>query len=700
MYPKPGDRPADNHSSDGGSLGWQFSGVISMRLRSLSLAVGLLCSFSAYAVLEVTVTKSRSIDSINTGAQTVITEEQIKNSTAATLPELLGLQAGIQSRSLFGNNGADDTVDLRGFGANASTNTLILLDGQRLNDVDISGVDFADIPLAVIEKIEIIRGSGGVLYGAGATAGVINIITKSAYSAEAYEAELNVDSLSTLAANFNAVGGSESVAYRINAGHKKSSGYRDNNQLIESTFFGDIRYKAESAELYSRINLDQQNMEFPGARRIVPGSGTNELVTDREGSSTPSDEGEQHGSRLLVGAVVQLTDDLDLINEIGGRRKELTSKFPSFFSGQYVYSVLEGLDVQPRLEWRKSIWGGEGKTTIGFDFSDTDYRSEKSATQASKNQPIHDVRIDQQRQAVYFQSQQKLTAALNSYFGYRHAAFEQDATDNFNPAAPGVSIFDSGAAPLKQDFDEPSYEAGLDVDVNDKVNVFLTYARSVRFGTVDEYFELDPSFAQTFSPLDPQITDVFNLGSTLNFSNTTSLKVTLFTSESENEIRFSPATFTNDNQDDITRRGAELSLNAKLTDAMQLALNLTRQDVAFSAGANKNKQVPLVSEQHMAAVYTWKINSNVSWSSSASYESDKFLDNDQSNTFGQKIPSVTLLNTALRYATRNFETVLSVNNLLDEEYYRYGVSSTFTPGNYNAYPLPGRVYSAGIKYKF
>jgi iron complex outermembrane receptor protein len=193
---------------------------------------------------------------------------------------------------------------------------------------------------------------------------------------------------------------------------------------------------------------------------------------------------------------------------------------------------------------------------------------------------------------------------------------------------------------------------------------------------------------------------MFNLGSVLALSNIVSLKATLFSSKSENEIRFSPATFTNDNQDDITRRGAELNLNSELTESMNIGLNFTRQDVKFSEGTNKDKNVPLVSEQQMSAVYSWKINSKFTWNSSASYESDKFLDNDQGNTFGQKIPSLTLVNTALRYEASNFETVLSVNNFLDEKYYTYGVASTFTPGSYNAYPLSGRVYSVGMKYKF
>ena len=55
---------------------------------------------------------------------------------------------------------------------------MILLDGKRLNDNDQSSINYSSIPIKNIERIEIIKGSGGVLYGDGAVGGAINIVTK------------------------------------------------------------------------------------------------------------------------------------------------------------------------------------------------------------------------------------------------------------------------------------------------------------------------------------------------------------------------------------------------------------------------------------------------------------------------------------------------------------------------------------------
>ena len=100
--------------------------------------------------------------------------------TAATLQDILSREAGIQTNSLFGGvNGTGTIVDMRGFGVTAPSNTLVLVDGRRFNDFDLTGFDFSLIPRNSIDRIEITRGnSGGVLYGDGAVGGVINIVTK------------------------------------------------------------------------------------------------------------------------------------------------------------------------------------------------------------------------------------------------------------------------------------------------------------------------------------------------------------------------------------------------------------------------------------------------------------------------------------------------------------------------------------------
>ena len=86
----------------------------------------------------------------------------------------------MQTSSLYGGvNGVGTTIDLRGFGITGPSNTLVLINGRRLNDWDLPGFDLSTIARDSIERIEITRGnSGAVLYGDGAVGGVINIVTR------------------------------------------------------------------------------------------------------------------------------------------------------------------------------------------------------------------------------------------------------------------------------------------------------------------------------------------------------------------------------------------------------------------------------------------------------------------------------------------------------------------------------------------
>ena len=114
-------------------------------------------SLSAYAQQEdsVAVTATRFADDARRlpASVTVLSAEEIRNRPARTIPELLAAEVGITARDLFGNNAASTALDLRGIGANASQNVVILVDGRRVNDFDLSSPQWAAIPLSSIERM-------------------------------------------------------------------------------------------------------------------------------------------------------------------------------------------------------------------------------------------------------------------------------------------------------------------------------------------------------------------------------------------------------------------------------------------------------------------------------------------------------------------------------------------------------------------
>ena len=111
------------------------------------------------------------------GSISVITGEDIAASNAQTVIDILRTQSGLVIRDELGNVNCA-TVDMRGFGEASKMNVLVLIDGRRVNEIDMSGADWTQISLNQVEQIEVSRGAASVLYGDNAVGGVINIRTK------------------------------------------------------------------------------------------------------------------------------------------------------------------------------------------------------------------------------------------------------------------------------------------------------------------------------------------------------------------------------------------------------------------------------------------------------------------------------------------------------------------------------------------
>lgn len=107
----------------------------------------------------------------------VLNKEQISQSGATSVPEALKMVPGLIVRQLDNNQWA---ISSRGVASRFSSKLLVMIDGQSLYSPQFAAVywEALNVPLYDIERIEIIRGQGGLLWGSNANNGVINIITK------------------------------------------------------------------------------------------------------------------------------------------------------------------------------------------------------------------------------------------------------------------------------------------------------------------------------------------------------------------------------------------------------------------------------------------------------------------------------------------------------------------------------------------
>ncbi|MCK4294559.1 MAG: TonB-dependent receptor [Planctomycetes bacterium] len=130
--------------------------------------------------VEVTTASKKAEKYLATASATyVITQEDIRRSGASSIPEVLRMVPGLQVAQLNSNTWA---VSSRAFNTQYANKMLVMIDGRSIYAPLYGGVywDMHDVILEDVERIEVVRGPGGTLWGANAVNGIINIITKSA----------------------------------------------------------------------------------------------------------------------------------------------------------------------------------------------------------------------------------------------------------------------------------------------------------------------------------------------------------------------------------------------------------------------------------------------------------------------------------------------------------------------------------------
>jgi iron complex outermembrane recepter protein len=660
--------------------------------------------FAHSAELDSMVVTASRLGDISTlpASISIITADDIKRSPANTLPELLSEHVGVSTNSLF-SHGSSATVGLRSFGETATQNTLILLDGRRLNDIDLSSINYAAIAIDNIERIEITRGSGGVLYGDSATTGTINIITKNPRDSDNYvliSQTLGSFDHRETNAFFNYANDIFSLTANVNS--LKDDGYRDNNQFRQDTGQFDLRVPiAYTAELYFKAGAYEQDSELPGERAVNPGTNIDEVSSNRTGTNNPEDWADEYTEFATIGFSAKLNQDDSFVVEAGYRRKQQRAMFFDYdgFNGDaYSETALQTLSLTPRLTLNRSFGQHGFNWVIGADLYLHQYESKRSNFKQNIGQPAHELAAFQKNFALYSQATIGLTTNTDLTIGIRGQKTRLKARDRFDASAPG-SASGSEAADFTESDRKTSFELGLKHTFTNELNAYGRLGRSNRFGSIDELFEFNSVFQQTFSQLKPQVSDDLEIG--INYkSSGLEASIALFHQSIENEIHLNPITFQNINLDDTQHDGVELALAFDINSSLSVKANYTYLKAEFSDGNNKANDLPLTPNNTTNITLLASLPAGIKGSINFNYVDATLFANDLSNNFAKKIPSYKTVDFKLSKQIDNIGLSLQVNNLFNEQYFNYGVSSGSTPGRFNAYPLPERTAYLIASYQF
>ena len=680
-----------------------------MRLAALALAAALTPAALAQAAdsdaVLIEATRFPEDSRRLPASVTVLREADIARSAARTLPELLAEQAGLTLSELFGNNAASATVDLRGFGVTGTQNTLVLVDGRRVTDIDLSGVQWAAIPLASIERIEILRGTGAVLYGDGATAGVVNIVTRSPLKqGRRAQALARAASYRTLEGQLYGSYAGEALGVNATLYGYDADGYRRNNRNLQRNSALNLRWGQQEGYLDVRVGTDRQDLRLPGARAVQPSIGLNEYATDPRGTSTPLDWSARDGERLGTTWVTRV-GETELNLGADWRGKQQRSYFD--FSGFPVYrdDRLEYTALTPRVRVPFETAGWRHRLTAGADWLRWRYDSRRSDLPRNIVQPVNRVRIDRDTEAFYVKDAVEVGEGTRLDAGWREERVRYRARDALDPTAPGGAS-GTEAPPAAARQREHAWELGLRRRLTETWAAFARAGRSFRFVGADEIYENDEFFAAQFQILRPQTARTAELGAEWRGRNAR-LRTTLFQTDVADEIHLDPFTAGagNTNLPPSRRRGVELDSELRIAPSLRVSGTYAYTDAQFREGVLPGnaffgtdldiagRRVPLVPEHKLTLALAWALDARTRLAGTLTAAGAQYMDNDEPNTLGARIPAYQLLDVKLSREFGWGRLAASVNNLLDERYYTYAVRSNFTPDRYNVYPLPGRTLS-------
>ena len=602
----------------------------------------------------------------------IIAAEDIKNSTARTIPELLRQLPGIRTRDSSGS--PNKQVDMRGFGISGDQNTLVLLDGVRISENEQTTVNWVGIPLNAIERIEILRGSGAVLYGGGATGGTINIITRTPMpgqrSASIYG---GAATYGTSEAGVGANLAGESVGLRFNASYLDSDNYRDNNELRQKNALADLRWAGNRASVSLKAGADEQKLRLPGALSEA------QIAANPRQAATPQDFSNRTGGFLNVGGAWAAGAG-DLAADLGYREKNIHASI----IGSPIDSDTSVWSFSPRLKLPHQLGGWRHHLVVGVDWDDWSFLNKTSVFGQPREPDAF-----QRNQAVYLQNSTAIGDAWNLSLGGRLHRVEYGVTDLANP---------SQSDERKRNL--TAYEIGVRYRAGAALSPYAKIGTSFRVPNVNDVYNL---FTGVVSLLEPQTSHEQEIGVDIRYGPGT-FRLALYHMTIDNELYFDPAAFTNRNLPPTRRQGVEAEGKWRFARSFDLFVNYTYAVSEFRSGSIggvpiAGNEVPLVPRHAANAGAGWAFAPRARADIVASYVGEQVFDADETNTFGRRMPAYTVVDLKLTYANGGWLFGAGVKNLFDEQYFSYGVYDSFTP-TYFAYPQPERSVFVTAQYSF
>ena len=444
--------------------------------------------------------------SIPGSSNDIIDRKDLEKYENTPIHVILDKESGIKSRSIYGSNssGSKSTLDIRGMGAQAKSNVLILISGQRLNNMDMSEIDFPSIPMESIDRIEIFKGNAAsVLYGDGAIGGAINIITNPEISKkEMNEIILKTGTFNNRELVWNTFQQLDQYSLHTYFNHAEADGYRDENEQQQINFTSELRFPGKKGDHFFAISFNEQIMSTPSDRS------QDQLFTDRRGSDTPDDYINSVGGSFLYGMDYKLSDYMTFILNSSFRLKNSFSDLQSTNSPSYSDTSLTNYQFTPRINHLTNLFGKISKLTYGLDLQYADYKSYRKKNENSI--PLHVYDGWQTTQSIYSQQSVYLTDTTTLGTGLRLQKNRIAIRDHLDTNAPDYAGWQAEHTTLSDQETNYAVNIGLDHTLNENIIIYGRLGNGFRYPNIDDRIG---GSGDTSLELNTQTTKDFEIGS-------------------------------------------------------------------------------------------------------------------------------------------------------------------------------------------
>jgi len=616
-------------------------------------------------------------------AVTVVTGKQIQESGSTNIVEVVQRQPGFFAQGQ--NKGAyDQIVDIRGYnnGGGNGQRTLVLVDGRKTNSVAGTSTDWATIPLDNIERIEIVRGPSAALYGDGAMAGVVNIITKKGTKEMHGTADASGGTWSTYQVHANLGGTSGDIVYDVFANTEGTDGWRDHSLYRGDDVTGRFDFPVNPS-LRAFIKLGHHN-----DRREQPGTlSAPQIESLGRRASDPTRVGSTDVQEDYVDA--GLTQQLDDFGE-ASVFLDHTYRTGNLLNRQFGGVVGDDQEQVTMVQLKhviapKPLWG-KATFTTGVDLSYETAAGESGPPQGAPDLSDYRRRLIGLYEGIEVRPVSPVT--VSGGLRYDRALLTLD-----KQVAPTSFAF---SVDTQRAFDEVSPYAGVTWRILEEIAAYASWGHTFKLPTRDEL--IGPLV--TAPGLEAERALDYEAGLRLRSGTWGSAGVTYYRMNVRNELFFDSSTFTEINFDRVAHEGIEAEARISPCECLELFGTWTFTKVTIERGltpSQEGKTYPVtpryagtggVVARYEGAVLTL----------SGRYAGRRYLINDFDNV-GSQLPAYLVFNARLAYTWRSLMAFVSVDNLTDR---KYNDSGGFGggPGFDRFSPAPDRSWLVGGEVRF